>query len=306
MSIKQDLESITDANSVYTDFPMEQATSFKVGGPADYYVLPRDYSQVSQVITYCNEHNLDLYVIGKGTNLLISDRGLRGVVMRLDENMSEIRVADTTIIAQAGASLPRVSKIAQANGLSGLEFAAGIPGTVGGAVVMNAGAYGNEMKDVLTRVLAVTPQGQLVQYQASELELDYRSSIFQSNGNVVLEAEIELTEKDREDIREYMNELTRRRREKQPLDKASAGSTFKRPPRHYAGKLIEECNLRGVRQGGAMVSEKHCGFVVNDNKATAQEIYNLIHRVRASVLERHNVELQPEVKIWGEFDSPES
>lgn len=270
MKVKADLEAITDVNSVLCQQAMSRYTSFQVGGPAEYLVMPRDYSQVAQIITYCNENGLKWYVMGKGTNLLVSDSGLEGVVMVLEANLAEVRVADTLIVAQAGASLPRVSSIARANCLTGLEFASGIPGTVGGAVVMNAGAYGGEMKDVVRRVLAVTPQGEFVTYCGGELEMGYRSSIFQSNGNVVLEVEMELAPGDCDEIAAKMQEYTRRRKEKQPLDKPSAGSTFRRPPGHYAGQLIESCQLRGERLGGAAVSEKHCGFIVNENKASAR------------------------------------
>ncbi|MGI6365526.1 MAG: UDP-N-acetylmuramate dehydrogenase [Bacillota bacterium] len=301
MKVKADLEAITDVNSVLCQQAMSRYTSFQVGGPAEYLVMPRDYSQVAQIITYCNENGLKWYVMGKGTNLLVSDSGLEGVVMVLEANLAEVRVADTLIVAQAGASLPRVSSIARANCLTGLEFASGIPGTVGGAVVMNAGAYGGEMKDVVRRVLAVTPQGEFVTYCGGELEMGYRSSIFQSNGNVVLEVEMELAPGDCDEIAAKMQEYTRRRKEKQPLDKPSAGSTFRRPPGHYAGQLIESCQLRGERLGGAAVSEKHCGFIVNENKASAQDIYDLITLVKAKVKAKHDVDLQTEVKIWGKF-----
>lgn len=302
MSIKVDLEAILGVNSVSCQQPMARHTSFGVGGAADYFVLPRDYNQIMQVITYCNHHGIRWYVMGKGTNLLVSDRGLRGVVIAIGENLGEIRVAGTAITAQAGAALPRVSAIAKANSLAGLEFASGIPGSVGGAVAMNAGAYGGEMKQVLRRVLALSPAGEFVTFTLEQMSLGYRTSVFQGNGHTILEAELELKAGDRELIQEKINEYSRRRREKQPLDKASAGSTFKRPPGHYAGQLIESCNLRGVRLGGAAVSEKHCGFIINENQATAQDIYRLIRKVQAEVREQHNVDLQPEVKIWGEFD----
>lgn len=302
MSIKVDLEAILGVNSVSCQQPMARHTSFGVGGAADYFVLPRDYNQIMQVITYCNHHGIRWYMMGKGTNLLVSDRGLRGVVIAIGENLGEIRVAGTAITAQAGAALPRVSAIAKANSLAGLEFASGIPGSVGGAVAMNAGAYGGEMKQVLRRVLALSPAGEFVTFTLEQMSLGYRTSVFQGNGHTILEAELELQAGDRELIQEKINEYSRRRREKQPLDKASAGSTFKRPPGHYAGQLIESCNLRGVRLGGAAVSEKHCGFIINENQATAQDIYRLIRKVQAEVREQHNVDLQPEVKIWGEFD----
>jgi len=280
---------------------MSNYTSFKVGGPAQYLVLPRDYSQVAQVVTYCNNNNIKWYVMGKGTNLLVSDHGLQGVVIAIEENLAEVRVAGNTITAQAGASLPRISSIAKASSLTGLEFASGIPGTVGGAIAMNAGAYDGEMKNVLRRAIAVTPQGEFVTYTVEDMELGYRTSIFQNNGDIILEAEMELVEGDSAAIKEKVNDFARRRRDKQPLEKASAGSTFKRPPGYYAGQLIEECHLRGFRLGGAAVSEKHCGFIINENQATAQEILNLIRKVQGEVKKKHNVEISTEVKIWGEF-----
>jgi len=301
MSVMADLESILDANSVFNQQPMSNYTSFNVGGPAQYLVLPRDFSQVAQVVSYCNEKGIQWHVVGKGTNLLISDEGLPGVVILIEENLAEVKMVDTTITAQAGASLQRVSSIARASSLTGLEFASGIPGTVGGAVAMNAGAYGGEIKDVLRRVLALSPQGDFVTYTPEEMELGYRHSVFQDNGHIVLEAEMELKIGDRKDIKERMREYSRRRKEKQPLAQPSAGSTFKRPPGHYAGQLIDECSLRGERWGGASVSQKHCGFIVNDNHATAQDIYNLIRRVQVAVKAKHGVELEPEVRIWGEF-----
>lgn len=301
MSIKTDLESILDVNSVFCQQPMSHYTSFKVGGPAEHIVLPRDYSQVAQVISYCNSNGIKWNVMGRGTNLLVSDAGVKGVVIAIEENLAEVRVAGTTIVAQAGASLPRVSSIARASRLTGLEFASGIPGSVGGAVAMNAGAYEGEMKDVLRRVIAVNPQGEFVTYSVEDMELGYRTSAFQSNGAVILEAEMELAEGDCDKIQEKITEYTRRRRDKQPLDKASAGSTFKRPPGYYAGQLIDSANLRGICLGGAAVSEKHCGFIINDNQASAQEIYDLIKKVKAEVKAKHNVDLEPEVKIWGDF-----
>lgn len=299
--IKAELESILGADSVLCRRPLSQYTSFKVGGPAEYLVLPGDYSQVARIIAFCAENSIQWHVLGRGTNLLVSDNGLPGVVIVLGDNLAAVRVAGARIVAQAGASLPRVSAIALLNSLAGLEFANGIPGSVGGAVVMNAGAYGGEMKDVLLRVLTVNSRGELSTFGPKEMELGYRSSVFQRNGHIVLEAELELVPGDAGAIQEKMNEFNRRRREKQPLDKASAGSTFKRPTGHFAGQLIESCNLRGMVLGGAAVSEKHCGFIINANQATAQDIYDLIRKIQEEVRKKHNVFLVPEVKIWGEF-----
>lgn len=302
--LKAELEKILGAGAVLLQQPLSQYTSFKVGGAAEHLVKPKDYHEVAEVIAFCNARAIPWYVLGRGTNLLVSDKGLPGVVVALTDNLAKITVAGAKIIAQAGASLPRVSSVALVNKLSGLEFAGGIPGSVGGAVVMNAGAYDGEMKNVLRRVLAVNNQGELVTFGPQEMELAYRSSVFQHNGHVVLEAELELVPGDPLAIQEKMNEFNRRRREKQPLEAASAGSTFKRPEGHYAGQLIESCNLRGTSLGGAAVSEKHCGFIINAGQATAQDIYELIHKIQGEVERKHNVRLVPEVKIWGEFIEP--
>lgn len=299
--IKEGLKKIVGTEAVLLQQPLSQFTSFKVGGDAEYLVKPKDYHEVAEVIAFCSASSIPWRVLGRGTNVLVSDQGLEGVVISLTDNLSQITVAGAKIIAQAGASLPRASSVALVNKLSGLEFAAGIPGSVGGAVVMNAGAYGGEMKDVLRKVLAVNSQGELVTFAAHEMELAYRSSVFQHNGHVVLEAELELVPGDPLAIQEKMDDFNRRRREKQPLEAASAGSTFKRPEGHYAGQLIESCNLRGASLGGAAVSEKHCGFIINTGQATAQDIYDLIRKVQTEVERRHNVRLEPEVKIWGEF-----
>ncbi|HOC06566.1 MAG: UDP-N-acetylmuramate dehydrogenase [Bacillota bacterium] len=299
--IKEGLEKIVGAEAVLRQQPLSQYTSLKVGGAAEYLVKPKAYHEVAEIIAFCSARDIPWRVLGRGTNVLVSDQGLEGVVISLTDNLAKITVAGAKIIAQAGASLPRASSVALVNKLTGLEFAAGIPGSVGGAVVMNAGAYGGEMKDVLRRVQAVNSQGELVTFAAQEMELAYRSSVFQHNGHVVLEAELELVPGDPLAIQEKMDDFNRRRREKQPLEAASAGSTFKRPEGHYAGQLIESCNLRGTALGGAAVSEKHCGFIINTGQATAQDIYDLIRKVQAEVEKRHNVRLEPEVKIWGEF-----
>jgi UDP-N-acetylmuramate dehydrogenase len=302
--IKGELEKILGAGEVLLQQPMSQYTSFKVGGAAEHLVKPKDYNKVAEVIAFCSARDIPLYVLGRGTNLLVSDKGLPGVVIALTDNLAKITVAGVKIIAQAGAPLPKVSSVALANKLTGLEFAGGIPGSMGGAVVMNAGAYDGEIKNVLRRVLAVNSQGELVTFGPKEMELAYRSSAFQHNGHVVLEAELELAPGDPMAIQAKMNEFNRRRREKQPLEAASAGSTFKRPQGHYAGQLIESCNFRGTSLGGAAVSEKHCGFIINRGYATAQDIYNLILKVQGEVEKKHNVRLMPEVKIWGEFIEP--
>lgn len=301
---KARLESILGPAGLFTEQPLSRYTSFKVGGPAQYLALPRNSTQVKGVISFCNKNAIPLYILGRGTNLLVSDRGLKGLVLVLGDNLGAVTVKEKSIHAQAGASLPRVSAVAQTHGLTGLEFAAGIPGSVGGATVMNAGAYGGEMKDAVVNALAVDAEGETRTFHAEELGFAYRTSAFQTNGHVVLEVELALQSAATADILSRMEDYNRRRREKQPLDQASAGSTFKRPEGHYAGQLIETCNLRGVAKGKAAVSSKHCGFIVNTGGATAQDIYDLIRLVQEKVFTQHGVSLVPEVKIWGEFDEP--
>lgn len=302
--IRGKLESILGAAALLRDQPLARYTSFRVGGPAEYIALPQDYSQAAAVMAYCHSVDLPLYILGRGTNLLISDKGLPGVVLIVGDNLAAVRVRGEKICAQGGAPLPAVSAKAQSFGLAGLEFAAGIPGSIGGAAVMNAGAYDGEMKDVLAGVLAADSRGELVRLGPEELELGYRSSALQDNRYLVLAVELALKTGNPSEIKAKMEDFNRRRRDKQPLDRASAGSTFKRPPGHYAGQLIETSNLRGFKLGGAAVSDKHCGFIVNTGGATAQDIYALIRKVQAEVMEHHNVHLDPEVKIWGEFDEP--
>ena len=301
--IKAELESIVGSGAVLEGQLLARYTSFQVGGPAEFLVRPETFTQAAGIIAYCRENRLPLHVMGRGTNLLVSDRGLSGVVMVLGDNLAAIRATGPRIVAQAGASLARVSALALANNLSGLEFASGIPGSVGGAVVMNAGAFDGEMQDVLRQVLAANPRGELVSFGPQEMELGYRSSAFQNNDHLVLEAELELGPGSAGAIQAKMNDFNRRRRDKQPLDLPSAGSTFKRPPGHYAGQLIESCGLRGAKLGGAAVSEKHCGFIVNTGGATAGDVHALIRRVQAQVEKEQGVRLVPEVRFWGDFEN---
>ncbi len=301
MDVKSRLEQIAGRDNVLSQQPLAAYTSFKVGGAADYLVTPGSMDQVAELLSFCGQASLPWHILGRGTNLLVSDSGVRGVVIRISDNLAAVSVCDATITAQAGAILTRVSSMALAHSLSGMEFAEGIPGTVGGAVVMNAGAYQGEMKDVLRQVQAVTPQGDLVSLSAGELQLGYRSSVFQQNRYVVAEVEMELVPGSKMEIKEKMASFSRQRREKQPLDKASAGSTFRRPTGYYAGQLVDQCGLRGKRIGGAMVSTKHCGFIVNEENASADDIYQLIRHVKQRVKEEQGVELETEVQFWGQF-----
>lgn len=287
--------------SVRLHEPMREHTSFRIGGPADVFVEPFDIDELGAVLGICHETGHKPTIIGNGTNLLVSDLGIRGVVIHIGSNLSRIRVDGKTITAEAGVSLAKLASEALAHGLTGLEFASGIPGSLGGAVAMNAGAYGGEMKDVVTAVRCFSQAGEPIHLSGDELEFGYRTSAIQTHGYVVAEAVMELQYGNRDEIRAKMNELNARRREKQPLSLPSAGSVFKRPPGHFAGKLIQDAGLRGYRIGGAQVSEKHCGFIVNVGGATANDVLRLIRHIQREVKDQFGVTLEPEVRIIGEW-----
>lgn len=297
-------EKLTEALSsdrVFLAEPMKKHTTFRIGGPADYFVCPGSGEEVERVITICKEENTPYYIIGNGSNLLVSDQGYRGVIIQIYKEMNSIRIEGTCIVAQAGALLSKIAVTALEAELTGFEFAAGIPGTLGGACVMNAGAYGGEMKDVLEEVTVLDENGQLLTLKKDKLELGYRTSIIAKKNYTVLEARIQLKEGNKEDIKALMNELKEKRVSKQPLEYPSAGSTFKRPEGYFAGKLIQDTGLRGFRVGDAMVSKKHCGFVINAGEATAADVDMLMKQVSAKVQEKFGVPLEPEVKRLGEF-----
>lgn len=290
--------------------PLKQHTSFRVGGPAKVYVVPEDIEELQKLIRFLHEEKLPYDIIGNGTNLLVSDAGVDHVVVEIGralegiELLPEANVSDEKtyyIRVLAGTLLSKAAQFAATQELSGMEALRGIPGTLGGAVTMNAGAYGTEMKDVLYSVDVLTPEGELRTLTPAELELGYRHSVIPERGYVVVAATLALRKGDPAEIKARMADFQNRRKEKQPLDKASAGSTFKRPEGYFAGKLIEDTGLRGFRHGGAQVSEKHCGFVINDGTARAADIYWLIGEVRKRVLLEQHVELTPEVKLWGNF-----
>lgn len=281
--------------------PMKNHTTFRIGGPADALALPKTPEEVAEVVRFCNEHAQPYYVLGNGSNLLVSDEGYRGLVLQLYRNFNDIQVNGETITVQSGAMLATVARTAYQTGLTGLEFASGIPGTIGGAVVMNAGAYGGEMKNVLKEVTVLTKEGEVLVIPAKALELGYRTSVIPKNGWIVLGAVLQLKKGDQEQILARMEELKEQRITKQPLDLPSAGSTFKRPEGYFAGKLIMDAGLRGFTVGGAQVSEKHCGFVVNRGNATAADVWELICEVKRRVKEMTGVELEPEVKLLGDF-----
>lgn len=281
--------------------PMKNHTTFRIGGPADALALPKTPEEVAEVVRFCHEHAQSYYVLGNGSNLLVSDEGYRGLVLQLYRNFNDIQVNGETITVQSGAMLAAVARTAYQTGLTGLEFASGIPGTIGGAVVMNAGAYGGEMKNVLKEVTVLTKEGEVLVIPAKALELGYRTSVIPKNGWIVLGAVLQLKKGDQEQILARMEELKEQRITKQPLDLPSAGSTFKRPEGYFAGKLIMDAGLRGFTVGGAQVSEKHCGFVVNRGNATAADVWELICEVKRRVKEMTGVELEPEVKLLGDF-----
>ena len=287
---------------VLTDEPMKQHTTFKIGGPADYFLVPETGEEVGEIIKICRKTDTPYFILGNGSNLLVGDGGYRGAVIQVYRNMSAVTVEGTTITAQAGALLSAVAAAAKNASLTGFEFAGGIPGTVGGAAVMNAGAYGGEMKDVLVEVTVMDAEGKIFAISAEKLELGYRTSVIKKAGYIVLEAKIRLKEGDQEAIRERMKELTIQRTTKQPLEYPSAGSTFKRPEGYFAGKLVMDSGLRGYQVGGARISEKHCGFVINASDATAKDVRTLMDNVRDIVYEKYGVTLEPEVKFLGEFD----
>lgn len=285
---------------VLKDEPMSRHTTFRIGGPADYFVCP-DRKQIAEVLAVAKKCGMAITVIGNGSNLLVGDKGIRGLVVEIGSAMNQIMVDKNHITAGAGALLSQVAAKAAAAELGGMEFAAGIPGSVGGAVTMNAGAYGGEMKDILRAVTVLTPEGELKTLDVSEMDLSYRHSCVLEQQYIVLEAEIELGYKPEEEIRAQMEELRNKRIEKQPLEYPSAGSTFKRPEGYFAGKLIMDAGLRGYRVGDAQVSEKHCGFVINRKNASAQEVRQLMQDVQDKVKAQFGVMLEPEVKMLGEF-----
>ena len=295
------LVEIIEENRVLCDEPMSKHTTFRVGGPADYFVMPRNIAEVQNVVAMCRQYDMPYYVLGNGSNLLVSDKGYRGVIVQIYKEMNKIQIEGTTVRVQAGALLSKIGSAVLEAGLTGFEFAAGIPGTVGGAVVMNAGAYGGETKDILKSATVLTTEGEVLTLYNEEMELGYRTSIIAKKDYVVLEAEYELKLGQKEAIRAKMDELKVQRVTKQPLEFPSAGSTFKRPEGYFAGKLIQDAGLRGFTVGGAQVSEKHCGFVINKGDATATDIWELIQQVADKVMQEFGVQLEPEVKMLGEF-----
>ena len=283
--------------------PLAAHCTFKIGGPARLFVQPADRAQLCRAVALCKAQGVRHYLLGNGSNILFADEGYNGAVLDISSTQDTVEVHGSQLTAGAGVRLSALCKTALEHGLTGLEFAYGIPGTVGGAVYMNAGAYGGEMKDVLTEVTVMDEEGEIVTLPADKLELGYRTSIIKTAGYIVLEAKLQLKEGNQEVIRETMKDLTIRRTTKQPLEYPSAGSTFKRPEGYFAGKLIMDSGLAGYQVGGAQVSEKHCGFVINAGGATARDVRTLMDNVRDIVYKKYGVTLEPEVKFLGDFEA---
>lgn len=294
------LKSIVREGRLLPSEPMSAHTSFKIGGPVDLMVLPAGMEELEAVLRYLQAEKLPYRVMGNGSNLLVRDAGLDGILVKIADNLAGYRIEGETVVAEAGLLLSTLSKISKRASLTGLEFASGIPGTLGGAVFMNAGAYGGEMKDVIRTVRILDDRGEIRELGVEELELGYRDSIFHRKPWTVLAVTLDLQAGDEEKIAATMAELTRLRTTKQPLDLPSAGSMFKRPPGYYAGKLIDDAGLRGYRFRDAQISEKHCGFVVNRGKATCEDVLTLVASVQKVVRDTYGVDLEMEVRPFGE------
>lgn len=295
-------EAFRDALSpehVHVNEPMSLHTTFKIGGPAQILVEPASVEEVQAVISLCRNAQVPWRVMGLGSNILASDQGIPEVIIKLAAPMSRVTVSGDTITAQAGASNEAVAQAALDASLAGYEFASGIPGSIGGAAIMNAGAYNGEFKDVATSVTCLTPEGSLVQVDAKDACWSYRHSMMMDAGYVVLEAMLRLTPDSQEEIKARMDDLKQRREDKQPLEMPSAGSTFKRPEGYFAGKLIQDAGMKGFRIGGAQVSPKHSGFVVNAGDATAADVLALISAIQDKVFAMEGVHMEPEVRMWG-------
>ena len=295
-----ELQNVMGGSGIFMEEPMKKHTTFRVGGPADVLVQPDETALVA-ILALCRQCHVSYSFIGNGSNLLVGDKGIRGVVIEMTDPMGNIEVDGTKITAQAGAMLSKIANTAASNGLGGMEFAAGIPGSVGGAVVMNAGAYGGEMKDIIEKVYVLDENGAQLELDRDALDLGYRHSCIPEKKYIVTKVVLELVPRNEAEIRSEMKELNEKRAEKQPLQYPSAGSTFKRPEGYFAGKLIMDAGLRGYQVGGAQVSEKHCGFVINKGDATAADICQLMRDVSDKVQAQFGVVLEPEVKMIGEF-----
>ncbi len=298
-TVVKTLEKFLPAENIRLKEPMKRHTTFRIGGEADCFLCIENEEQLREVQKYLQSAELPYYVLGNGSNLLVSDNGYRGVILEIADKMSTIRVEDDCIIVQAGALMSKIAHAAYENGLTGFEFAAGIPGTIGGGVVMNAGAYGGELKDVITEVSVLDRNGESISLDNQTMAFGYRTSILKKCPYIVTRVKLQLRKGEKSEIKATMDDLAARRREKQPLEFPSAGSTFKRPEGHFAGALIMNAGLRGFQVGGAQVSEKHCGFVINKQDATAADVKQLVAHVQKEVKTQFGVDLETEVIFLG-------
>ncbi len=296
------LAQIVSKENILLDEPMSRHTTFKCGGPASLFIRPESMEEIKEIVKLLGEYEESFFILGNGSNLLVSDKGYDGTIISLSK-FDDIRIEDETLVcADAGAMNSAIAAVVRDSALTGFEFAAGIPGTIGGAMIMNAGAYGGEMKDITEEVTLLSSDGEIRTYSGEEMKFGYRTSAIKGKDLIVLSVKIRLSKGSRDEIAGKMQELALKRKEKQPLEYPSAGSTFKRPEGYFAGKLIEDAGLRGYSVGGAQVSEKHCGFVVNKGEATAADVYRLICDVQVKVRESAGVMLEPEVIMLGEFE----
>lgn len=294
------LKEVVNEKHLLLQEPMANHTTFRIGGPADYLFLPGSEQEIIAVLKLTRQFSVPVTVIGNGSNMLVRDKGIRGLVLKLGENMSYVKKQGSCLVTGAGTILGDVSRYAENQHLTGMEFAVGIPGSIGGAVFMNAGAYEGEMSQIVTAVSAVCPDGTAKRFTRDMLDFGYRHSIFQDNHCIIYEVEVQLVLGQQRSINQRMCDFTQRRESKQPIELPSAGSTFKRPPGYFAGTLIEQAGLKGLRVGGAQVSEKHAGFIINAGGATARDVLALIEEVQQRVYEYAGVMLHPEVRIIGE------
>ena len=300
-NLLNELYRIVGEDNVRTNEPMSKHTTFRIGGPAKYFAMPMNVEELSQVIASCRAYKTPFFLLGHGSNILVGDKGIDGIVIQLYKNFDNYSIEGNIVKAQAGAMLNKLGQDIKDAGLTGFEFASGIPGTLGGAVMMNAGAYGGEMKDIVKSVSLMDYDGNLVEKTGEEMDFSYRHSIIEDEDYIVLGATLELEKGDIRAISDKMMELAIARKTKQPLEFPSAGSTFKRPEGYFAGKLIMDAGLAGYSVGDACVSEKHCGFVINKGNASAEDVLNLIEDVKKKVYEKFGVELSPEVRLVGDF-----
>jgi UDP-N-acetylmuramate dehydrogenase len=297
--LKEGLSDIVGLENVFADEPMKRHTTFRVGGNADFLVTPTGMDQIIELIGYLKGIDVKYYPIGNGSNLLVKDDGVRGVVIKLHRKMGDITISNNLMVCGAGALMPRIAGAARDNSLTGFEFACGIPGTIGGAVVMNAGAYGGEIKDVVISTTYVDPDGTVRKIEGENHQFGYRKSYFTNKKSIIAEVVLKLAQGDIHDIRAKMMDFTVRRKDKQPLDKPNAGSIFKRPEGHFVGPMITEAGLKGKKIGGASVSTKHAGFIVNDGDATCQDILDLVKFIQETIMKKYNVELESELRLIG-------